>query len=166
MTSFNDVNKRLRKKNRGRYALLASCCFVSVLLITAYISMMGSETVLSVLPEGGDSRKQMMMIFALAVIGCAVFTTYAAGIFFREKSRETGIFLALGATRKQLARALYGELTVIGLVSWGLVHFWGCLLRHSFGRGSASLSSIATRWPFPLTCKPSWWLGSLPSLCW
>ena len=119
MTSFNDVNKRLRKKNRGRYALLASCCFVSVLLITAYISMMGSETVLSVLPEGGDSRKQMMMIFALAVIGCGVFTTYAAGIFFREKSRETGIFLALGATRKQLARALYGELTVIGLVSCG-----------------------------------------------
>lgn len=125
MTSFNDVNKRLRKKNRGCYALLASCCFVSVLLITAYISMMGSETVLSVLPEGGDSRKQMMMIFALAVIGCAVFTTYAAGIFFREKSRETGIFLALGATRKQLARALYGELTVIGLVSCGAGAFLG-----------------------------------------
>ena len=119
MTNFSDVNKRLRKQNRGRYALLASCCFVSVLLITAYISMMRSETVLSVLPEGGDSRKQMMMIFTLAVIGCGVFTTYAAGIFFREKSRETGIFLALGATRKQLASALYGELTVIGLVACG-----------------------------------------------
>ena len=39
------------------------------------------------------------MVFALAVIGCAVYTTYAAGLFFRQKSRETGVFLALGVHR-------------------------------------------------------------------
>ena len=71
-----------------------------MLLITAYVCMMRSPTILSVLPEGGDSRKQVMMIFALAVIGCAVFTTYAAGLFFRQKSRETGVFLALGAPER------------------------------------------------------------------
>ena len=46
------------------------------------------------LPEGGDSG-QVMMIFALAVIGCAVFATCVVGLFFWQKSRETGVFLAL-----------------------------------------------------------------------
>lgn len=76
--TFADVTAKLRRKNRKQYLLLAGCCFFSVLLITAFACMMRSPTVLSVLPEGGDSRKQVMMIFVLTVIGCAVFTTYTA----------------------------------------------------------------------------------------
>ena len=79
MTTFSQVYAALRRKNKGQYALLAGCSFFSVLLITAYACMMRSPTILTVLPEGGDSRKQVMMVFVLAVIGCAVFTTYAAG---------------------------------------------------------------------------------------
>ena len=117
MTAFFQVYAALRRKNRGQYALLAGCSFFSVLLITAYACMMRSPTILTVLPEGGDSRKQVMMVFVLAVIGCAVFTAYAAGLFFRQKSRETGVFLALGASRKQLRRELGKELAVIALSS-------------------------------------------------
>lgn len=117
MTSFSSVYAVLRQKDKGRYALLAGCCFFSVLLITAYVCMMRAPTILSVLPEGGDSRKQVMMVFILAVIGCAVFTTYAAGLFFRQKSRETGVLLALGASRHQLQKELYKELVLISLSS-------------------------------------------------
>ena len=117
MRHFSDAYAALRRKNRGQYALLAGCSFFSVLLITAYVCMMRSPTILSVLPEGGDSRKQVMMVFVLAVIGCAVFTAYAAGLFFRQKSRETGVFLALGATRRQLQREMGKELAVISLGS-------------------------------------------------
>ena len=117
MTAFSQVYAALRRKNKGRYALLAGCSFFSVLLITAYTCMMRAPTILSVLPEGGDSRKQVMMVFILAVIGCAVFTAYAAGLFFRQKSRETGVFLALGATRRQLQAELGKELALISLCS-------------------------------------------------
>ncbi|HIX90378.1 MAG TPA: ABC transporter permease [Candidatus Agathobaculum pullicola] len=117
MRTFTQIYATLRRKNRGQYALLSGCCFFSVLLITAYVCMMRSPTILAVLPEGGDSRKQVMMIFILAVIGCSVFTTYAAGLFFRQKSRETGVFLALGASRWQLKRELRRDLTVISLGS-------------------------------------------------
>lgn len=117
MIAFSQVYAALRRKNRGQYALLAGCSFFSVLLITAYACMMRAPTILSVLPEGGDSRKQVMMVFVLAVLGCAVFTTYAAGLFFRQKSRETGVFLALGAPRKQLRRELGKELALISLGS-------------------------------------------------
>ena len=117
MRHFSNAYAALRRKNKGRYALLAGCNFFSVLLITAYVCMMRSPTILSVLPEGGDSRKQVMMVFALAVVGCAVFTTYAAGLFFRQKSRETGVFLALGASRRQLQAEMGRELAVLSLSS-------------------------------------------------
>ena len=117
MKTFSQVYSLLRRKNKGQYALLAGCSFFSVLLITAYVCMMRSPTILSVLPVGGDSRKQVMMVFVLAVIGCAVFTTYAAGLFFRQKSREIGVFLALGVTRHQLQWEIGKELMVLSLVS-------------------------------------------------
>ena len=117
MRHFSEVCALMRRRNKRQYALLAGCCFFSVLLITAYVCMMRAPTVLNVLPEGGDSRKQVMMIFILAVIGCAVFTIYAAGLFLRQKSRETGVFLALGASRAQVRGELGRELGVISLGS-------------------------------------------------
>lgn len=111
-----------------------------MLLITAYVCMMRSPTILSVLPEGGDSRKQVMMVFVLAVIGCAVFTAYAAGLFFRQKSRETGVFLALGATRRQLQREMGKELAVISLGS--------CAAGAALG-GPSGLGRVAAVPPVP-----------------
>lgn len=120
MKNFNAIYSTLRHQNRKNYYLLSGCCFFSVLLITAYVCMMRSPTVLNVLPEGGDSRKQVMMIFVLAVIGCGVFSTYASALFFRSKSKDTGIFLALGASRSLLRHELMRELALILLVSCGL----------------------------------------------
>ena len=119
MKNFTEVYAQLRRRSLKQYGLLTGCCFFSVLLITAYACMMRSPTILNALPEGGDSRKQVMMIFVLAVIGCAVFSLYAANLFFRYKSRETGIFLALGASRSQLKRQLMGELALMALSSCG-----------------------------------------------
>ena len=119
MKNFTEVYAQLRRRSLKQYGLLTGCCFFSVLLITAYACMMRSPTILNVLPEGGDSRKQVMMIFVLAVIGCAVFRLFAAILFFLYKSRETGIFLALGASRSQLKRQLMGELALMALSSCG-----------------------------------------------
>ena len=100
--TFQKLYSGLRRKNHKNYALLMLCDFISVLLITSYAVVICSPTILNMLPEGGDSRKQLYMIFALAVIGCAAFTLYAAGLFFRFKSREMGTFLALGAPKSLL----------------------------------------------------------------
>ena len=116
MQTFSDVYRTLRKKSLGQYALLCGCLFFSVLLISCYVWIMRSETVLSILPEGGDSRKQVMMIFVLAVIGCGVFSLYAATLFFRQKSRDTGIFLALGAQRRLIKHQLMRELVFLSSI--------------------------------------------------
>lgn len=117
MKNFSQVMATLRRKNFSQYGLLTGCCFFSVLLISAYVTIMRSPTVLTVLPEGGDSRKQVMMIFVMAVIGCGVFTTYASGLFFRYKSHEMGVFLALGATKRTLRNAMSKELLLIATCS-------------------------------------------------
>ncbi len=115
--TYNSLTAALRRQNRKQYLLLFLCCFVSVLLITAFVSIMRSPTVLSVLPEGGDSRKQVMMIFILSVVGCGVFTAYAAGLFLRYKGRELGVLLALGASKRQVGRKLLGEMGALSVLS-------------------------------------------------
>ncbi len=107
----------LRRKNLPSYLLLSLCLFVSVLLITAFGTVLDSHTVQEFLPEGGDSRKQMVMIFVLAMAGCMAFTGYASSLFFRGKSRETGVLMALGARRRQLSPLLFGDIALVAAIS-------------------------------------------------
>lgn len=109
MLTMHEMNKKLRRADQKQYRLYVFCNFVALLLITAYAAMMFSPTVLNVLPEGGDSRKQMIAIFVLACVGCVVFTAYAASLFFRHKSKKIGVMMALGASKKVDAGILRGS---------------------------------------------------------
>lgn len=113
MMTMNQLENKLRKADSKQAALYLFCNFVSLLLITAYSAIMFSPTVLLVLPEGGDSRKQMTAIFALALFGCVVFTIYASNLFFRRKSRQLGTLMAIGASRKRLAPGLFREVLLL-----------------------------------------------------
>lgn len=119
MKDIRAVFSALRKNGKGQYKLLSGCLFFGSLLITAFCMMMYSPTVQNTLPQGGGSRKQVMMIFILAVIGCAAFSVYASGLFFRYKSKETGVFLALGLSRKTLGQQLRREVIQLAVVSCG-----------------------------------------------
>lgn len=135
MLTMHEMNTKLRRADKKQYRLYVFCNFVALLLITAYAAMMFSPTVLNVLPEGGDSRKQMIAIFVLACFGCVVFTAYAARLFFRHKSKKIGVMMALGASRKKLLPGFCGEVFMLSAVSsacgiaagipfaWGL---WQC----------------------------------------
>lgn len=108
--SMSDLLKKLRKYNQRNYLQFVFCMTFSVLLITSYAVMLYSTIVQQTLPVGGDSRKQVMMIFAIAIIGCLIFIMYAASLFLKYKSRETGVFLALGAKKKYLSQKLTIEM--------------------------------------------------------
>jgi hypothetical protein len=53
------------------------------------------------------------MIFAIDIAGCAVFSTYASTLFFRYKSHEFGVFMALGERKNKLKLTLVKELSII-----------------------------------------------------
>ncbi|MGL4912119.1 MAG: FtsX-like permease family protein [Romboutsia sp.] len=111
--TMNNVISKLRKNSIKNYYMLAFCITLSVLLVTSYALMFFSPTVMNILPAGGDSRKQGYMIFSIAIVGCAVFTTYASTLFYKYKSREFGILMALGEKKSKLKKVLLKELIVI-----------------------------------------------------
>ena len=117
MMTLKSLEKKLQKVDRKQAGLYLFCNFVSLLLITAYSAMMLSPTVLLVLPEGGDSRKQMVAIFVLALFGCVVFTVYASGLFFRKKAKQLGTLMALGASGRRLLPGLLREVLFLSSVS-------------------------------------------------
>lgn len=109
MTMHKIFNK-LRKNNKSHYTQFIFCITFAIMLITSFALILLSPVTEAALPTGGDSRKQVYMIFAVALIGCLIFVFYAAGLFFKYKSRETGVLLALGANKKQLENALFVEI--------------------------------------------------------
>lgn len=112
--TLNKVFARLRKYNKKNYHQLKFCIAFAVMLIASFISMVVNPAIQNALPSGGDSRRMVSMIFAVAVLGCSIFIIYATRLFLRYRSREIGIFLSLGAEKKQLSKALYVELSKIG----------------------------------------------------
>ena len=111
------LERKLRKADKKQAVLYLFCNFISLMLITAYSAIMFSSTVQNIFPEGGDSRRQMYMIFVLALAGCLIFTVYASSLFFRRKSRQLGILMALGASRKRLAPGLFFEVLILSCSS-------------------------------------------------
>lgn len=110
---MKELEARLRRTDRKQAGLYLLCNFISLMLMTAYSALMFSPTVLNIFPEGGDSLRQLYMIFIMTLFGCTVFTVYAASLFFRKKSRQLGILMALGASRKNLAPGLFREVILL-----------------------------------------------------
>lgn len=107
---------KLRFHNRKNSRMLLICMILSSVLVSSYAMIYASPTIQTILPTGGDSRKQAVMIFALAIAGCAVFTTYASSLFLKSKSRDMGILLALGADKRQLEGMLFREILLISAI--------------------------------------------------
>lgn len=120
--TMNNIFTKLRKLNINNYIQLLFCVSFAVFLITSFAATLFSPTVQTVLPIGGDSRKQVQMIFTISLIGCLSFSIYAAGLFFKYKSKEIGVFLALGTPKSVLSKALYLEMIkmLIACIAVGL----------------------------------------------
>ncbi|MCI9595725.1 MAG: FtsX-like permease family protein [Firmicutes bacterium] len=132
--TMNDIWRKLRKNNKGQYRQFRFCVGFAVMLITSYLMMLQSPLIQNTLPEGGDSRKQVYMIFVLAAVGCVIFIAYAAGLFLRYKSREVGVFLALGTNKKKVRKALLYEIAACAAATSAAGFAAGCLLAWCIGR--------------------------------
>lgn len=149
--TMNKLWDKLRKKNISKYRQFQFCITFAVMLISSYLMMLMSPLVQNTLPVGGDSRTQIYMIFALAVAGCTIFVLYATGLFYRYKSREIGIFLALGSDKGKMTKAvlvetakLVGECSLLGFVI-------GSVLSLIIGKIFQAIASKANNNTFSLT---------------
>ncbi len=115
--TMKKMERKLQHADRKHSKLYLFCNFMALMIITAFSALMLSPTVQTVFPEGGDSRKQMYAIFVLTLIGCVIFTMYASALFFRHKSSQLGILMALGASRKRLVPGLFREILILSSIS-------------------------------------------------
>lgn len=111
--TMNKIIAKLRKNNQEKYRILGVCIFLSILLVTAFTMMYFSSSVQEMLPPGGDTRKLAGLLLGVTVIGCIIFTVYGANLFYKYKSREFGVMLALGEQKKRLGRWLAAELSAV-----------------------------------------------------
>ena len=128
--TLSKIFAKLRKYNKKNYYQLKFCIAFAVMLIASFISMVLNPAIQNALPSGGDSRRMVYMIFAVAIIGCTIFIVYATRLFLRYRSREIGVFLALGAEKKQLSKALYAELSKMGAVYSFVGIILGCIVAY------------------------------------
>lgn len=61
--TLHTIFQHLRKNNPGEYRLFLGCNTFAILLISSFLAVLTSPLVQSILPEGGDSRKQVYIIF-------------------------------------------------------------------------------------------------------
>lgn len=120
---MNKIFRKLRHYNKQYYFQFLFCTTLAITLITSFSTLLFSPTIQLVLPAGGDSRMQITMIFVIDIIACLAFIEYSEGLFLKYKSKEMGIFLALGITKKNLKKALSSELRlmVVGCAFIGVV---------------------------------------------
>lgn len=111
--TMNKITAKLLRKNQAQYRILGICILLSVLLVSSFGFMYFSPTVQKLLPDGGDTRKLFWLMLGVTVLGCTIFTVYGAGLFFKYKSREFGVFLALGERKSRLRKQLARELAVV-----------------------------------------------------
>lgn len=111
--TMSKITAKLRRKNHDQYRMLGICILLSVLLVSSFTIMFFSPSIQEFLPPGGDTRKLMWLMLGVVVIGCLIFTLYGSSLFFRKKSREFGVMLALGEQKKDLARQLFEDLIAV-----------------------------------------------------
>lgn len=108
--NYNTVYNKLHKYNKNSYRQLNICLIISIAFVVSFSSILFGPLVQQVFPEGGDSRKQIYLIYAITIIGCWIFVIYALSLFFKYKSKEIGILLALGTQKKEIGKMLSREL--------------------------------------------------------
>lgn len=111
--TMSSITAKLRRKNQDQYRLLGTCIFLSVLLVSSFAMMFFSPSIQESLPPGGDTRKLMWLMLGVVSVGCLIFTLYGSSLFFRKKSREFGVMLALGQDKRKLSRQLWADLSAV-----------------------------------------------------
>lgn len=126
---------KLRKKNWTNYKQIIFCITLASALISCMLAFIFSPYMQKRLPAGGDSKKQIYMILGIALIGCFIFMIYAANIFLRYKSREIGIFMALGTQKNKLFKAFITEISFLAASCSFMGIIIGNLLSFIIGKG-------------------------------
>lgn len=149
--TLSNLMKKIRKENGRQYKQFWLCVAFANILVSSFFGILFSDFIQKALPEGGDSRKQIYLIFGIAVVGCFIFVVYAIGLFLRYKSKEIGVFIALGTEKSRLCKVLIKEVFSLGLSATVVGIVAGNLIALAIGKVIEKVNIV----PYPMTFSVS-----------
>lgn len=87
--SYKSIYEKLRKYNRAKYRQLEICLIIAIVFVTSFSIILFGPIVQQTFPEGGDSRKQIYMIYVATLIGCWIFTVYSLALFLNIRVEKS-----------------------------------------------------------------------------
>ena len=120
------VKLTLRNLQRSmkEYAIFMLTMVISMMLMYSFMAVAFSEQVLQ-LSKHMDAFAQVILVVSMGlVIVIGWLISYIANFMLRKRSREFGMYLLMGMTRKQVCRMFLLEQFCMGLFAYGI----GCIL--------------------------------------
>jgi len=135
--SLFDLTIRNIQKNFQTYFLYFVSMVFAILVFYMFNSIDYNEQVTRIVGE----KMNFLLSFGsfLTAVFSAIFMGYSSAFFTRRRKREIGLYTLLGLKRKQVARMLFYENLVMGLVALGAGIFLGVLFSKLFAMLMLSL---------------------------
>lgn len=111
--TLNEISRKLFRNNRKQYGLFFFSIVFSLAMTGAYGVLQYSPTVTDVLIDGGSTQTISQAMYFGSMLGILVFLVYADSLFLKYKSREIGIFLSLGISRRNVQKIVVREYTLL-----------------------------------------------------
>lgn len=106
---INYICRKLVKNNKSQYITLMLCLIFGVILITSLGLIVFSPIIKDNTMEGGTTRSIAYITFGATSFGSLMFITYSHSLFMKYKSKQIGIFISLGMSRRSIKKILLRE---------------------------------------------------------
>lgn len=129
MSLFNITTRNIKKNFRTYFLYFVSMVFTIVVFYT-FSSIQYNEQVANTV---GMRTQIILQVGAIAIaIFSAIFMGYSNSFFTRKRKKEIGLYTLLGLQRKQVARMLFYENLVMGVIALGIGIIIGTVLSKLF----------------------------------
>lgn len=129
MTLFSLTTRNIRK-NMQNYSLYFVSMVFSIVVFYIFVSIQYNQQVAQTV---GETTKMMLKLGAICVaVFSAIFMGYSNAFFTRKRKKEIGLYSLLGLQKKQVARMLFYENLVMGVVALGVGIIVGSLFSKLF----------------------------------
>lgn len=113
MLNYKSISGKLKKYNKKEYFQFNTSILIAFTLIFTFANLYMSNTLQKTMEYGTDSNQMIMSIFILCMVGCTMLVIYSAEVFLKYKSREIGVFISFGLTKKEFVKIIAKEILAI-----------------------------------------------------
>lgn len=115
--NLNSIQRKLVRKDLKFNVLFGLSVAFSIILFCSQGILLFSKTITNILMAGGSTYTVAFGMYLISAVGLLFFNVYANSVYFKIKTRQIGVFMALGVTSKDCGKMFRKEFLIIYIVS-------------------------------------------------